>query len=546
MNFTIKRAVASLTLVSMMPGCASYEPKVNALEKKIESSVKQSQEKADRDIPVISSTSAAWLAGAPLQIAPPVMPILTQNVAYRPTKAVSLADVAAWITQTSGLVIDIADLQVSSNSMNSTSSSLQTGMQSNMTGIGGAAGLGSTPGSMIPFQQSMYSMFINYDGSLSGLLDVAANKSSAWWKVVDGRVVFFRTETKTFYLPAVARKYSGDSTIVSSSGGNSTTSSTSGVSSGATSSGGANSVSNYIVDIWTDLASTAKTVGAGAQVTVNQSAGSVTVTGTPLQVRRVEEWVKSLGDQLSQQVAISVQIYSIKLTNESNYNWNPNVIFKSASDVLGFSITGPQVPAIVSGKTPFNLGVNILNNTSSGKTSQYSGSDLAFQALSTLGKVIENINQTVVTLNGQPAPIQIANQQGYLASSSVTVTANVGTTASLTPGTVTTGFTAMFLPRIVNGKVILGMTMTNSSSNGFTTSTSGGSTIQNPNIDTSTFQQSVSLTPGDALLLTGLQRDSGSVNKSGVGTPDNYALGGGVGTGSGKQVVAIVITAKIL
>jgi type IVB pilus formation R64 PilN family outer membrane protein len=160
--------------------------------------------------------------------------------------------------------------------------------------------------------------------------------------------------------------------------------------------------------------------------------------------------------------------------------------------------------------------------------------------------VIQTINQTVITLNGQPVPIQIANNQGYLAASKTTATVNVGVSTTLEPGSITTGFTAMFLPRIVNGKVILGMTITHSTNNGFGEITSNGSTIQLPNIDSNVFQQSVSLTPGDELMLTGLQRDDNSLNKSGVGNPDNFWLGGGIGNNTSRQLVAIVVTARVL
>lgn len=540
---TLLNTLVLLTLTSSIAGCSNLEPKVKALESNVGTDIKKFQEKAAEPVPVITSTSTSWLAGAPVRIAEPVLPILTQTVGYHPIKPVSMTDLASWITQFTGLVVDIAELQSTS------STSLSSSNAANATTGGSMSATGSTTGSTTGTtadaqqQQRMSSMYINYSGTLSGLLDVAANKSSAWWKVIEGKVSFYRTETKTFYLPAIARKFTGDNTITTSTGGSSSGGTTS---SGATSTGGANSTSNYSVDIWADLDKTAKTVGAGAQVSVNQSSSSITVTGTPAQVRHVEDWVRGLSDQMSQQVAINVRVYSIKLTNEDNYNWSPSVIFKAASGVLGYSIKGPQTPLVVSGNTPFNLGISLLSNATSGNSTQYSGSQLAFQALSTLGRVVENINQTVVTLNGQPAPIQMATQQGYLASSSTTQTANVGSTSTLIPGTITTGFTAMFLPRIVNGKVILGMTMVNSSSNGFTNISSGGSTIQNPNIDSNTFQQSVSLTPGDALLLTGLQRDNGSANKSGVGSPDNYALGGGVDNNMGKQVVAIVITAKIL
>jgi hypothetical protein len=147
---------------------------------------------------------------------------------------------------------------------------------------------------------------------------------------------------------------------------------------------------------------------------------------------------------------------------------------------------------------------------------------------------------------GQPAPIQIANQRGYLASSSTTLTPNVGSTSTLTPGTVTTGVTVTFLPRVVNGKIILNMTMTNSSLIGISSITSSSATIQTTNVDTNTFQYSVSLTPGDALTLTGLQQENSAANNSGVGSATNAMLGGGVNNNVGKTMIAIVVSAKVL
>lgn len=304
-------------------------------------------------------------------------------------------------------------------------------------------------------------------------------------------------------------------------------------------------MSDFTVDFWSDMEKTARAVaGPLALVAINPSSGSITITGTPLEVRHVEDWVKQLAQQMSQQVLIDIKIYTVRLNQEDNYNWNPGILFRQVSGSLGFNITGVQSPAVTAGLNPANLGLSLVS--ASGNSTPYSGSTLAFNALSSLGRVTERISQSVVTLNGQPAPVQMATQQGYLASSATTLAANVGSTSTLTPGTLTTGFTALFLPRIVNGKIILGMAMTSSSLNSMTTVTSGQSSIQNPNVDSNTFQQSVALTPGEALMLTGLWKDTSTTLHNGTLTPDNYIVGGGVDESGGKQIVAIVITARIL
>lgn len=550
-TFKFSAIASAITVTLLASGCGTLQPQLRELENKATHNIVAEQEKATLVIPVVATTSAAWLMGPAVQVKPTPSPILTRMVAYAPTQSVELSDVAAWISQKTGLVIDTAEVELPANG---------TGLQQSGSSpvafapppvVPSLSAPGMIPGGMTrtasQYASSTKKVFsINYEGPLSGLLDDAANKAGVWWKFADGRIAFFRTETKTFYLPAIANKSTGNSSIstsASSSGG-----AGSGGGTSSNTAGGAAALSTYQVDVWGDLEKTAKTVAGSAQVVANPSAGSLTVTGTPTQVRNVEEWVKNLSDNLSQQVAITVHVYKVKVTNEDNYNWNPSVVFNSLSAKYGLALSGPRPPATVSGITPLNLAVNVLK-TATGNAAQYSGSQLAFQALSTLGRVSESVQQTVVTLNGQPAPLQVANQTTYLASTTPGAATTIGTAPvppTLTPGTITTGFTAMFLPRIVNGKILLAMNLTSSSLVALGTIGSGGSTIQTPNVDLSTFQQSVSLTPGDALLLTGLQQDNGHTNRSGVGSPNNFAFGGGIDDNIGKQLIAIVITAKVL
>lgn len=544
--------LAALSAAAVISACA-VQPQVKKLQDQATTNIQQAQESAALPIPVVSTTDGAWLMGDSVQVAPPPSPMLTRLVAYHPARRVSLSDVADWIWQNTGLAVDTVEVQnPGSPSQSTTGASAALPPMPSMPVPGGAAPM------MIqsPLSGQPNSMKLSYEGSLSGLLDMVANKSGIWWKFADGRVSFFRTETRTFYIPSIARKSSGTGTITAStgaaggsggSGGGSSGSGSSG--SSGTSTGGSTSTNNYEVDVWSGLQKTAETVaGAGAHVIADAAIGSITITGTPPQVRHIKEWVRGLSDNLSQQVAITVHVYRIKVSNEDNYNWNPSVVFNSLSAKYGFTLAGPQSPSILSGIAPLKMAANVLQ-TATGTTGQYSGSQLAFQALSTLGRVSETVQQTVVTLNGQPAPIQVATQTSYLASSAMGSATAVGVAPpppTLTPGTITTGFTAMFLPRIVNGKILLAMNLTSSSLVGIGSAGSGGSSIQTPTVDSSTFQQSVSLTPGDALLLTGLQQDNGQTRKSGTGSANNAIFGGGIDSSKGKQLIAIVITAKVL
>jgi type IVB pilus formation R64 PilN family outer membrane protein len=487
--------------------------------------------------------------GESIRVVPPISPVLAQNVTYAPARKVSLPDIAQWVTQTIGLSVDTSEVQNNASSEEQSQENSAGGNQNKMTGHSPMMLPLPSPFLNASLANTMSTMSLAYEGPLSGLLDIAANKMGVWWKFDDGKVHFYRSVTRTIYIPSIGRKYKSSNSITSASSSSSGSSTTGSASAGDSGSGGFTSTSDYAVDIWADLEKTGKAVagmsaGRGAQVIANASTGSITVTGSPVQVRNVEEWVRGLSDNLSQQVAITVTVYSITRHNEDNYQWDPTVIFKKLSSTYGFALSGPQAPAMISGKEPFNLSANVLNSTTA--TSQWSGSELAFKALSTLGDVSETINQSVVTLNGQPVPMQVASQITYLAQRATTIAPNVGATTALTPGTITTGFTAMFLPRIVNGKVLLNMNLVKSKLDGMEFAGDNTASIQTPKVSSSRFEHSVSLSPGDALMLSGLEKDNGETNRSGVGSANNQLLGGGVGATTGKKLIAIVITAKVL
>jgi type IVB pilus formation R64 PilN family outer membrane protein len=550
----LRALLGAVAMAAILGGCAQIKDANNAVKTAADKVVDE-QAKAAIQQPIVQRTSGSWLLGDTVQVDPETSPILKRQIAWQPQQKVTLAELAAYITQQVGLPVDISEVQhvggASATDMLSTSTAAAgSGQLPLPAGMMSAAGAAATKGGAIQAAISLPLMQVSYQGDVKGLLNFAANEEGLWWKMDDGAVEFYRTITKTFYIPAINRHSSGTNSIVAQSGPGSLSSSVSGSggggSSNAQTTGSSNVQDSYDVDVWKTISNTAKTVagqsgGGAAEIAIEPSLGSITVTGSPTQVKNVEQWAKGLSDKLSQQVMVTVSVYSVDLSNEDNYSWSPTLLYQKLSSVYGLSLTPAAAPAITSALSPM-----VLSGSATGSNSSLNGSKLAVSALSTLGHVSETMNQSVVTLNGQPAPMQIANEVTYLASSGSTATANVGTTSTLTPGVVTTGFTAMFLPQIVNGKVLLSMDMTNSVLNSISTASSAGSSIQTPNVSSTTFQQSVSLTPGQALMLAGVQQDSSAVNNSGVGSPYNVLLGGGVDGTRDKKLIAIVITAHVM
>ncbi|AIA55734.1 PilN family type IVB pilus formation outer membrane protein [Acidithiobacillus caldus] len=541
----VLRAVGMAVPV-LLSGCATFH-QVHEMQDSAEQSVRSAR--LPSSPPVVSTVTTPYLLGDEVQVRHRVPSLLRQKITLVSSAPLTLRQIAGKITEISGIPVHVEDF--SQGSAPGRPGTFLPPLPS-QTGSGIGLASGSHSALAIP---------LNWSGSLSGLLDMVTAKNGVWWNYRNGAIRIFKTETRTFSLPALDWATNSSGSIVASAGADSNSSGSSGSlvggigestggssgnNNGNTSTGMTSITNTSKIDVWKNLSKVAQTVAGGGQVVVDASTGTVTVTGTPPEVRRVRDWVQGLARQLQRQVAITVHVYNVNLNNEQNYGLNLSGAFQSLGRQYGVTLQGVAPPSVSSGgPAPLSLGANILSSAT-GALGQWQGSSIAVQALATLGHVTQVFSRSAISLNGEPTPIQVAQQTGYLAESSNTTTANVGTTSGLIPGTVTTGFTAMFLPKIVDGRILLGMNMTISNLVGIQTISSGGSSIQVPTVDSSTFQQSVKLKPGQTLLLTGYSQSQGSTTHNGVGSPYFPLLGGGADASLSRQMIAIVITARIL
>ncbi|MFA6231063.1 MAG: secretin N-terminal domain-containing protein [Rhodanobacter sp.] len=538
-------AFLSLLLV-LVSGCANLQHE-DGEARRAASYIEAEQAKVLKPQPVGVRTSESWLLGKPAELQPEISPVLQRKIAWNPTKKISLAELAAYMTRTTGLPVDVSEVMR----------------------IGGAAaqdqliapGVGGMPGATIAAPTTLQGtagaasqrmsymplplLDVNFDGDVKGMLDFAANECGIYWSLQGGTVKFFRTLSKTFYIPALNRKSTGTNSIKAQSSANAAGTpgavGATGESGGSGSSSGLNSSTTADVDFWKTIEQTVKTVaGSDAQVAVDPSFMSVTVTGTPMQVHNVEVWVKGISDHTSQKVLITMQTYRVTLSKEDYANWDPQAIIKKMSSAYGFSLTGAGAPPVAGGLPPAVL------SATAGSGSRLNGSEVALGALSTLGNVKEGILYSTMTLNGQPANIQIGNNRTYVASNGSTQTANVGTSTQMTPGVASSGLTVNFTPNVINGMVYLTMDLNNITLNAIDQITSNGQIMQLPNISPTLISESTALRPGEAMLLSSITIDNTSTTRSGTFSPYNPLLGGGVDGTHKKQLIAVVVTATVL
>lgn len=393
---------------------------------------------------------------------------------------------------------------------------------------------------------------IAWSGQVSGLLDAVTSRLGLSWRHRDGVISVFHLDTRMYRIEAIpstsrmesvvhsgARSAAGVSTVGGSGGG-------SGDSSGGISgSSGSNQQTSVelATDFMGDLENTVEqmlTPGAG-RMALSRASGSLSVTDTPETLDRISLYVDEVNKFTTKQVLLNVKVLSVTLSKRDELGINWNAIYTSLADQYGLglanAVTGGGASDMINGS------VSILEGNS-----RFSGSELVVNALAQEGKVSVLTEPSVTTLNLEPVPVQVARQVSYLERVELGQTAQVGSTTSLTPGSVTTGFNMMLLPHILDDSetVLLQFAMNLSSLDNLRTVSSGGSTIEIPEIDNRIFNQKVRLRSNETLIISGFEQVANDTKRTGVGSARFWGLGGGAGGNSRRDVIVILITPVVI
>lgn len=558
--------VAVAMAFASLAGCGVQE--VYHEQDALSADAKTQVENPVKSRPTVQVHEGAWLMGEKIQATKPEPEIYDKQVVFNHPEGMTLPDVALWITENVGVraVVEASALGGSASGGLAAAGvmafplSARTALPSPALGLPGSQTLpalpAASPGS---FNAMSGSPLKFYTGAFRGFLDQADAHYNVWSRYKDGVVTFYTTETRTFQLPSIADTASmngsistGDSASGSSQGSSGTgtanagsaQSTSTGSSSSSSGSGGQTITLGVQVTPWQNLERTANAIaGCKDCVVGDKDLGVLTVTGTPAQCDRLESWVKNLDSMYGKQVAIDVHVYQVQETLEHNYGINLTLGYKSAGGHTGVTMTGASAPLVTSTSTPMTFGASILGGT-------LSGSSAAVQALATLGNVSQLISRSGVTQNGKLLALQAAKQEGYVASTQSTLTASVGSSTTMQTATLVPGFTSSFLPKVIDGRILIDFDMTLSDLLNLQTFTSGSgssaSSVQLPTMQVTRFEQSVSLKPGETLILTGMRQQNTSTTNNGVGSPYLPLLGGGVDAQKGDTIIAVVISARLL
>lgn len=375
---------------------------------------------------------------------------------------------------------------------------------------------------------------VSVDGSIADLFDRVTGKANLFWRWEKDHVLVYRLATETFVIDNLSGNTQMQAEIGSaqdSSGGSGNGSSTS--SSKRRISTTSEPESPW-VNIKTALQATASPTG---RIVVSEYAGTITVTDDPVSMERIRTFVKKMNGLMAQRIAIRSEVYEVTVDNSAEFAADLAALYSASTSPttaisLGSVFTGD--PAGLK-----NLAVSVVD-----PTSKWNGSKFSLNALNGVSNVSLLTSSTNYTTNGQAVPVQVLEEKAYLAKVSTTIDGTSGLTqTSLEPGTVSTGYSMMVLPKLTSdGEILLHATVDLSSLEKISEFRSGDNAIQLPEKSSKNFMQRMLVRPGQTLMMAGFERTANTSAVNSLSESSLWFLGGSKKGGTRKVVTVILLT----
>ena len=351
---------------------------------------------------------------------------------------------------------------------------------------------------------------VSYTGSLRGLLDTISSLSGYGWDydAKINRVTFSAMQVRTYTIMAAPGVITYDSQVSNKSKERTGSSSISGSSINSTVSSGDTSsqtsqvhTSKIEMDIWKEIETAVKgLLSKRGTVSINQSAGTVTVRDSYTRLRDVTAYIDSINARLSRQVAITVRVWALELTDASSAGLNLQALFEN-NDV---SVVAGSLGDLGSAST---AAVSVVKG-------KLKGSSGTIKALKEWGRATQLSSAGGLLMSNQPLPVQAIKRHAYLAGMTL-ATSEYNQTSEITPGEVTTGFAMTIIPHILpDRRVILQYTVTLSALDSMEEIDREQVYVQLPQVSTRSFAQRSKMKMGQTLVLAGFEQSTQNLGNS--------------------------------
>ena len=179
-----------------------------------------------------------------------------------------------------------------------------------------------------------------------------------------------------------------------------------------------------------------------AETTINREAGLLTVTGTKKQLDRVSKYIATMMKRLHKQILIDAKVIEVTYNNDqtTGIDWS-----KFQADLKGHS-EGQKTNLVNTLKNPtYLIGYNFTM-------------DGLLNFLKTQGKVNVVSNPKILTLNNQPAIINVGEEKNYKFTTGTQTTTTNGTVLQepqFEVGSTFVGVTLSILPEVTQDNFII-------------------------------------------------------------------------------------------
>ena len=516
-------------LLLLLPACGyvQLDKSVAMMNARVNSEIQQLTKQTPESL-AVRTLPGNWIGSTAIQSAEQVPPILQQAIRLATSEPHTIAEIASRITWKTGIPVRVdPDLYTTYQ----TETDIAYGVVSEHVGL--------SPLTAIRYR---------HEGSIQDFLDTVTARLGIVWRYEDRQIHLARLSSRLFTIHLLPGTAQSDATV----GGQirSDTALASGLEAGNGTTGQLSGGNSDEVQQTTDISSSldrwgelidavASLLSSLGRLSASPSIGTILVTDTPVALHRIERFIDDINAQLIRQIALNVHIFSVsgEAGAEAGLNWE--LIFNN--DRFRTRLLSPTL----SGNTgTISLGV-IEPRDSTGN--DFAGTTAIIQALNNQSNLSTLTSANLITLNNQPAPVQVTRSVGYLRSISNVVTGTTGVSeTTLEPGRVTSGFVMTVTPRILaQDHILLRFAADLSSLLGFSSQVSSGARIQTPETDERAFLQEVIMRSGQSLVLSGFEQISSNRQEEGLGRARNWLAGTGK-LGQAKTRILIVISPTLI
>ena len=351
---------------------------------------------------------------------------------------------------------------------------------------------------------------VSYTGALRGLLDTISSLSGYGWDYdsKSNRVTFSAMQVRTYTIMAAPGTVTYDSQVSNKSKERASSSINLGsninstVQSGDTSTQTAQTHKTKLeFDVWKEVEEGIKSLlSKNGAVSINQAAGTVTVRESYARLRDISAYIDAINERLSRQVAVTVRVWNLELTDSSSAGLNLQALFENG-DV-----------SVIAG----SLG-NLGSSSTAAATivkGKLKGSSGTIKALREWGRATQLTSGGGLLTNNQPLPIQAVKRHAYIAGMTL-ATSEYNQTSEITPGEVTSGFSMTLIPHILaDRRVILQYNITLSALESMTEIDRDSVFVQLPEVSTRSFSQRSKMKMGQTLVLAGFEQATQNTGNS--------------------------------